>query len=370
MSDGATVPDPLAFTLDALEAKGALVESVSGGEDEAGHALVLLPDEVARGLGVAEELRVVRSAREGDGSAVPCGLGTPLLEALVAEHRDRVARATLRLDLDAPRATHARALGERFVVRNGLCELKEVLPAEGRYLRVTFRWVAEADDRAEGTFTLALSAIDGAEPDASFAATLDPESAAIVEDRAEGERRGWGDDAVARALAARALAARAAREVEVAVAPVRAAVERRHRRDHERIAEYFAGLAAELVGTRRRLSPETVAARVEQYAAERDAKLAGLAGRFTLRVTTSLLAVVRVEVPTLRLTLRVRRRKAERELRAALPAGSAALDRPRCEGCDGSTDKPALCDDALHLLCERCAPSAQGRLKCPACGAR
>ncbi len=365
MSDGAPVPDPLAFTLDALEAKGALVESVSGGEDEAGHALVLLPDEVARGLGVAEELRLVRSAREGDGVTVPCGLGTPLLEALVAEHRDRVARATLRLDLDAPRATHARALGERFVVRNGLSELKEVLPAEGRYLRVTFRWVAEADDRAEGTFTLALSVNDGAEPDASFAAALDPESAAIVEDRFEGERHGWGNDVVTRALAARA-----AREVDAAVAPVRAAVERRHRRDHERIAEYFSGLAAELSGTRRRLSPEAVAARVEQYAAERDAKLAGLAGRFTLRVTTSPLAVARVEAPTLRLTLRLRRRKAERELRVALPAGSAALDRPRCEGCDGSTDRPALCDDALHLLCERCAPSAQGRLKCPACGAR
>ncbi len=366
MSDGALVPDPLAFTLDALEDRGGLVESIDRGDGEASGALVLLPSEVARALGVPEELRLVRRAEATAEGAptVACGLGTPLLEALVAEHRERVVCATLRVDRDAPRASQARSLAERFVVRNGLCELRDVLPAEGRYLRVTLRWTAEADDRAEGTVTEVLCADDGAEADASFAGLLDPEGAALIDATPEGDGPSWGDPRVSRVVAARGAAA-----VAAAVEPVRAAVERRHRRDHERIAEYFAGLASELRGTRRRLDAKAIAAKLELYSAERDAKLAGLAGRFALRVTTSPLAVLRVEAPTLRVTLRLRRRKSEREIRLGFPAGAGALDRPCCEGCLGATDRPALCDDALHLLCERCAPHAQGRLRCPACEA-
>jgi hypothetical protein len=39
-----------------------------------------------------------------------------------------------------------------------------------------------------------------------------------------------------------------------------------------------------------------------------------------------------------------------------------------CSGCDAATARPLACDDRLHLLCEVCAPSAQGRPLCPACG--
>ncbi|WP_437654019.1 hypothetical protein [Sorangium sp. So ce1182] len=32
--------------------------------------------------------------------------------------------------------------------------------------------------------------------------------------------------------------------------------------------------------------------------------------------------------------------------------------------------RPAACDDRIHLLCEACAPNAQGRIACPACAKR
>ena len=31
------------------------------------------------------------------------------------------------------------------------------------------------------------------------------------------------------------------------------------------------------------------------------------------------------------------------------------------------TRAPLLCDDALHILCETCAPDPSGRPRCPAC---
>jgi hypothetical protein len=66
--------------------------------------------------------------------------------------------------------------------------------------------------------------------------------------------------------------------------------------------------------------------------------------------------------------LRVRRRKGERELLLRLPAGAHGFDRLACEGCAGTTERPALCDEQLHILCETCVPQATGRPKCPACG--
>ena len=42
---------------------------------------------------------------------------------------------------------------------------------------------------------------------------------------------------------------------------------------------------------------------------------------------------------------------------------------PPCEGCPGTTERPALCDERLHVLCETCVPLASGRPRCLACGA-
>lgn len=59
------------------------------------------------------------------------------------------------------------------------------------------------------------------------------------------------------------------------------------------------------------------------------------------------------------------------ECRLALsPAVAGAVDRLACEGCGQPTGRPAACDREMHLLCEGCAPQAQGRIACRACGRR
>ena len=107
--------------------------------------------------------------------------------------------------------------------------------------------------------------------------------------------------------------------------------------------------------------------KVAHLVAERDAKLSDLPARFALRVQLSVVALVCARLPVVRLTLQVQRRKLTRELYVRLPAGAHALDRLACDGCPGTTARPALCDDRLHVLCEVCLPNAQGRPRCPVC---
>ncbi len=346
--------DPVGFVMESLAARGALVEAAPGG------AMALVPPETARALGLAEETRL---ALDADGAgAVGCGLGSPLLERLVAEARAEVPVASLRIDLEAPRAAQVSAAAERFVVRNGVCEFVGVTGGEATYVLAIVSYAAEADDRWEGTFNLVVESTTGGEPDAEFASLLDPARSLA--------RRSPVETAPVPAP----VASRIARRAELAAAPAIASmldgVARRQARDRDRIVEYFDALIGEARAPRRRTDGAAIAAKVAQLIAERDAKVRDLAARYAVRVTLAPAALVRATARVANLRFRVRRRKGERELEARLPAGARSLDALACDGCGGATPRPALCDDKLHVLCEACVPSPQGRPRCRACERR
>jgi hypothetical protein len=352
MSGTGTVPDALAFTVRALARRGALLEAGEAEEE----VLALLPPELSRELGLAEEVRL---SAVGEGDAVACGLGTPLLEAVVGEARREVPVAAARVREPAPKAGHARRLAERYVVRNGVAEVLEASAGEGTYLVAWLAYVADADERHEGVVTVAVHAQDGAVPDEGFLSACEVDS--------EGGLAPWPRP-VEVPGAERWLVRYAPEMVLRALRGVRAATARRHARDHERMAEYYAAMVAEARAPRRRVDAAAVEAKVRHLQAERDSKLRDLAERFTLRVHTRLAAALWAVAPVVHVRLRVRRRKGERELPLRLPAGAHGFDRLACEGCAGTTERPALCDEQLHILCETCVPQATGRPKCPACG--
>lgn len=350
MSD--ELPDPLDFVARALDARGALAEP-SGGV-----VVALLPPDLSRALELPESFTAGLGAEEG---RVAAGIGSPLIERLAADARRAAPWCAIAPRVDTPRANHAMSMAARVVLRNGVADVLDATHGDAVYARASVAWSVEADDRYEGVVHACASA-DGGEPDAQLARLLDvashegaPSIALTPED----------------ALPALAtLPARIAARVGEATGEAIESIERRHARDHERMAGYFAGLIAELGAGRRKVDPATLAAKAQALAAERDARLRDLVVRYTPKLATAPVALVVAKVPAVRVRLRVRRRKAERELRVTLPGGATALDRIRCDGCAGSTLRPALCDDALHALCERCAPQSQGRLACPACGER
>jgi hypothetical protein len=259
-------------------------------------------------------------------------------------------------EVDAPKVSHAMSLAGRVVVRNGVVDVLDASSITASYLRAVVGWSVEADDRYEGAFGVTLGP-DGAQPEASVDALLDVHRGFAATE--------MNVDVFVSLMAA--LAARVQRSLDEAITDPLAAIARRHARDHARMTEYFAGLVAELGAGKRKVDAATLATRATAITAERDARLRDTVLRYTPKVDAAPVAMVGGAVPAVRVRLRVRRRKAERELRATLPAGAQSLDAFACELCGATTTRPALCDDRLHVACERCVPQAQGRFTCTAC---
>ncbi len=348
------LPDPLVFTMRALAARGALVE-VSEAADA---AVALLPLPLGTSLGFPEELHVATHPLAGV-AAVACGIGSPLLERLSADARRVVPWVVTAPATDAPRVSHATALAGRVVVRNGLAEVVDAAVGMGVYARVTLAWAVEADDRYEGLFAVEVGP-DRGEP-TGLGSLLD---VTARDDDAPPAHVDTGSLATLMGP----LPGRATRALATVAREALESVERRHARDHARMAEYFAGLIAEVGSGRRKVDPAVRATRIEGMVAERAARLRDLLVRYTPKVTVAPVAVVFATLPVVRVRLRMRRRKLDREVRVSLPATSLTLDLLACDGCDEGTARPALCDDRLHLLCERCVTQAQGRFACAACG--
>jgi len=344
--------DPLGFVADELAARGALVERGEHG------ALAVLPDKLARSLDLPEICALADAASP---ASVGCGLGSPLLDRLVSEVRASVPVASVTWLSDAPRLASAERLADRIVVRNGVADVLGVAHASATYLAGVFAWTAEADDRYQGMTMAVVNATTAGEPDpasvAAFAGVI-----AGDDDRVTPARDARGATGGARTLAARSALAIGPRLDEVG-----AAVARRRDRERSRIDEYFASLITEAQRPRRQVARGAIEARVAALAAEHAAKLRDLTARYTVRVRVEPVALAAIAARVAEIRIRLRRRKGERELVLHVPPHARLPDALACAACAGSTRAPLLCDDALHVLCETCAPDTAGRPRCPAC---
>lgn len=344
--------DPLGFVVDELGARGALVERSDAG------ALAVLPPPLARDLDLPEAIALADAAGE---QAIGCGLGSPLLDRLVAVARASVPVASITSLAEAPRTQVAERLAERVVVRNGVADVLGTAHASATYLAGIFTWTAEADDRYQGMTIIAAHAATGAEPD--------PGCMAMIEAAIAGGDARWTEERDARG--ATGGAAVVARRAALAIGPrldeVGAAVARRRDRERARIDAYFASLIAEARRPRRQVARGAIEARVAALHAEHSAKLRDLTARYTMRVRLDPIALVAIAMRVAEIRIRLRRRKGEREIALHVPPYARAPDALACVACPGTTRAPLLCDDALHILCEACAPDAAGRPRCPAC---
>jgi hypothetical protein len=346
------VLDPLGFVADELAARGALVERSDDG------ALAVLPPQLARSYDLPESLALADAASD---QVVGCGLGSPLLDRLVAEVRATVPVASVTWLAEPPRTAVAERLADRLVVRNGVSDLLGAAHASATYLVGVFTWTAEADDRYQGMTIAVVNAATFAEPDPACAAAV---AAVIAGDdaRLTEERDARGAVGGAQVIARRCALAIGPRLEEIGVA-----VARRRDRDRARIDEYFASLIDEARRPRRQVARGAMEARVAALRAEHDAKLRDLTARYTLRMRLDPVALVSVAMRVAEIRIRLRRRKGERELALHVPPSARTPDALACVGCAGTTRAPLLCDDALHVLCETCAPDTGGRPRCPAC---
>jgi hypothetical protein len=121
--------EPLGFVVDELSARGALVERAGPG------ALAILPPPLAGSLDLPDTVALADAA--GD-RAIGRGLGSPLLDGLVAVVRASVAVASITALAEPPRTAVSERLADRVAVRNAVADVlgAEVGP------RSTFRAAA------------------------------------------------------------------------------------------------------------------------------------------------------------------------------------------------------------------------------------
>lgn len=350
------------FAATLLAEAGALVEPVEPDGLE-----VLAEPPLQQALGVGE------LSRFGFGPALPDGAQRIGIESdwlarferLVGE-RGRYSRDVLR-----PAARKMpepeRLLEQELHLDNATFRLLGAAPAWTRYLVTTFRFTALSDEKREGLVSLPVNLATGAMPDAMLARLGE------TGDRPETELPGEAGPAVA-ALPAdwppEQLVARIRQalpwRVESALAAFVKGLQRRLARDLDRLHAYHSDLHREAALRASQLAEgdsgrQREAQRLAAIARDYRAKVEDLERQYALRVTARWVQTLEVRQPVQRLTVQLRRRKAERIVGMDWNPLTRRLEAPPCEA-TWSTERPHLvCDDALHLV------AAAGLAPCPQC---
>jgi hypothetical protein len=268
----------------------------------------------------------------------------------------------VRANVAPARGSQARAAAEALVFRNGVFSIGAPLAAVGHRLVAHTVFTLHGDERREGLCAGAVSlsnlgVVDGF--DAAVAGSLEETTV----EPAEPTRLATG---------ARAALAACMAHASEAAAGFREGVQRRFTRDRERIEGYFADLVSELDSrvARGRVSPADVEDQRRVLERERVAKLEALSARYATRLQLKAVAAMLVEAPVCRVPVELRRRKASRSIEVEYDCATRRLVAPPCDACGSPAPRPAACDDAMHLLCEGCAPRSEGRVACAACRGR
>ena len=181
-------------------------------------------------------------------------------------------------------------------------------------------------------------------------------------------------------LVARGLPSR----LDVVLGPFIKGLRRRLGRDQDRLHLYHSDLHREAMRRIMALPEDDPRRRREEQRAEAiaddyRAKLDDLTRQYATRVTVEWVQTLDVVMQVHRLTVQIRRRKAERTVLLDWNPLARVLEPPTCEF-TASTERPRLvCDDALHLVvpaalspcagCSRVFCRACHPKRCPKCGA-
>jgi len=342
--------EPLGFAARLLKRRGALVEEGPGRVEA-----ILSPDLVVE-LGVPEHVVLARAPEPGTQAVA---YGSVLLERMVASATGAVPCASARARVVVAREGQARAAVEALVFRNGVFDVGGFRLDTGRRLVAHAAFAIQGDERREGLCTAAVSLPGGIE-------VMGFEQAVAGELKEEEDSTTPRSEAIAGARAA--LSACAAQAAEATTA-FREGMQRRLVRDRERLEAYFGQLAAELGRRERRarLGVRDLEEKRRVLDRERSTKLEALSARYVMRLELRLVAALMVGAPVLRVPLELRRRKATRTIEVEYDCATRRLVPPACDACGAPASRPAACDEAVHLLCETCAPRSEGRIACPAC---
>ena len=375
------------FVAALLRHEGALVEPINPEGLE-----VLAPPPVQNALGIGELTRL------GFGTMRPpaaqrVGLEGDWLDrfARLLGPQGRFGRRVVSAPARVP-SDLEQVLKRDLVLDNATFRLIDVSPRWTRYLVLDFRASAVSDDKRDWIVRLGVNLATGALPDAVLAAIGAAVDAPGFDDRSDEDGAGistspadtdlpadW-DRPQLLSLVARGLPSR----LDVVLGPFIKGLRRRLGRDQDRLHLYHNDLHREAMRRARALPQDDPRRRREEQRAEAiaddyRAKLDDLTRQYATRVTVQWVQTLDVAMQVQRLTVQIRRRKAERTVLLDWNPLARALEPPTC-AFTASTERPRLvCDDALHLVvpaalspcaeCSRVFCRACHPQRCPKCGA-
>jgi hypothetical protein len=353
------------FVAGLLAEAGGLVEPIDPDGLE-----VLTTPAIQRALGFGEFCRLGFGANLPAG-AVRVGIESDWLnrfEQLLGAH-GRWSRRILAPPSRKPPDAQA-VLARGLVLDNATARLVDAAPAWTRYLVLDFRVTALSDEKREGLCRLALNLATGAMPEWQFDLAFLSEAdclAAVPEDVSLPQD--WEDARVLERMR-RALPWR----VESQLAPFVAGLRRRLARDLDRLHAYHNDLHREAVRRSAQANasdaaPQRAALRVAAIGHEYRAKLSDLKHKYALRMSADWVQTQEVMMPVHRLTVQVRRRKAERTIFMDWNSYARRLEPPPCEASFSAEQPRLVCDDAVHLVASAGLASCEGcgRPYCRAC---
>jgi hypothetical protein len=358
---------PLKSFLEQLLARhGALVDEI--GED----ALeVLLPPELAQQLGVGELERFsFPDVSQGTASPTPMfGQESPstrvvsyqseLLETLGGLLIGRIAVAAAALAEPQPvkRLALERDIERAITLQNAVLRAQEQAEAIVPYLLFHFKYTALSDEQREGMISLAinertLNVVEGLSelvPQLPLTTQL-PDNVPEADFEQVYKRAHRATQSL----------------IQDALADFIKSMNRRFIRDWQRVTEYYRSIQQEIETNIKKKSltveaQEREQSRIRATEIELERKIRDLQTKYDLTVRIEPVAVLRLFVPVMLVSLIVMRRKWMVPIQLAWNPLLRELERVACVGCFRPSRKIFICDDQRHTVCPECFQS------CPTC---
>jgi hypothetical protein len=322
------------FVEGVLTQEGALVDGAEEGRLEA-----VLPPGLQRQLELGELAVLVENDKEQGDMAYGYGAeGLDRIVRVALGQQGRVLAGQVTHPVPSPRPPKAYT-GLNLSVRVGA-----ITAAPAWSLIGLGRYVATSDDQREGLVRVALPALSGGPVEIPGLEAFAVEPVDVEELPATVLRAGF------HRLRTALVDASVTR-----LAGFREAVSRRHRRDAERVDQYFADVRADLarrIGIRK--DTPGLRAKLAALPAEQLRRRSQLVANHALQVTLDLVGLVAIRGPGLDAELIVKRRKHERTLPVRFDGLANQWAPLQCDGCGQNVFAFAMCDDAAHVLCAEC----------------
>jgi hypothetical protein len=337
-------PELLEFSAELLQQYGGLIELPSKG------LLALLPEELAKDLGLPEEVQL------GTDEA-PLLYGSPLLDRLV-EFATRDVPVTYG-QIEVPylkKAGFEQLFGQDLRFVDGLVRIASRAQARTSYLVLMCRFVALSDERREGLVEVVLHEGSGVLIPELVGCWQDFQPQFFAPGKVPPHFPVHLDQTISSGLAC------ASDCVRKDLADFLGSMQRRLQRDVRNTREYYAMLQAEMSASAKQpnLSEgqrQERLAKMDDLPGEMNRKIQDLEQKYRVRVSVFPCAGVRLLVDVVQLLVELKYRKFQRSLKMTWNPLTRRLDQLLCEECRKSTRKiqPLVKQSTIQLVCFPCS---------------